>query len=111
MKLCLCGTYGLQMSGSSYGPATKMFSIAFVSINFRLCTTRLDVVCGTDGVTYSNHCNLKAVACQTGDPNLKLASQGKCPNCSPIVEAVEAEPEGKHFKFEQKKFKFGRAPP
>ena len=49
-------------------------------------------MCGNDGVTYTNLCNLNAVACQTGE-DIKIVSNGKCR----VIEAVEAEPEDGEF--------------
>ena len=65
----------------------------FFLVNFRICNARFDVVCGSDGVTYSNPCNLNAVACHTGS-DIKIVSKGKC---LPCLEAVEAEPEDGRF--------------
>ena len=35
-------------------------------------------VCGSNGVTYSNECALKSVACQSGDADLKVTKNGPC---------------------------------
>ena len=52
----------------------------------------MDLTCGSDGVTYTNLCNLNAVACQTGE-DIKIVSKGKCH----VIEAVEAEDEDGEF--------------
>ena len=65
---------------------------------FRTCPTKLDLMCGSDGVTYTNLCNLNAVACQTGQ-DIEIVSNGKCR----VIEAVEAEPEDGRFLGTQEK--------
>ena len=62
------------------------------STTFRTCPTNLDLICGTDNVTYTNECNLKAIACQT-DTQIDIASKGKCGQAQPTLEAVEAAAE------------------
>ena len=34
-------------------------------------------VCGSDGITYPNHCSLKIAKCK-GKPDLTVAYRGKC---------------------------------
>ena len=62
------------------------------STTFRTCPTNLDLICGTDNVTYTNECNLKAIACQT-DTQIEIASKGKCgqESSQPTLEAIEAD--------------------
>ena len=44
----------------------------------QFCTFDYKPVCGSDGQTYSNECDLKGTACREGKLNLTVASQGEC---------------------------------
>lgn len=48
--------------------------------NLEKCDFDHNPVCGTDGVTYSNHCNLKGTSCALGLPDLKVQHEGKAGN-------------------------------
>lgn len=41
------------------------------------CPIDENYVCGTDGVTYKNECNLRATACQN-KLNVRVQSRGEC---------------------------------
>ena len=43
-----------------------------------VCTADYKPVCGTDGKTYSNYCNLLQNACTTKMKNLTKAHEGEC---------------------------------
>ena len=41
------------------------------------CPMHYDPVCGTDGKTYGNHCEITAENCRT-KANIRVANKGKC---------------------------------
>lgn len=43
-----------------------------------VCTADYKPVCGTDGKTYPNFCNLLQNACTTKKKNLTMAHEGEC---------------------------------
>ena len=42
------------------------------------CTLDFKPVCGSNNVTYSNECHLKAARCRSGPRDLQIAYQGEC---------------------------------
>ena len=57
-------------------------NIFFTLHNFtgcpQFCTSHYLPVCGTDGKTYGNKCELKKAACKTGNNKLAVAYEGRC---------------------------------
>ena len=49
------------------------------------CPLILDIVCGTDGVTYQTTCVLEAEACKKNDPTLVVAHSGPCVGRGPFT--------------------------
>ena len=57
---------------------------------------RFQYVCGSDGITYKNYCELMRTACMIGDRTLKKKQNGRCgsilPTETPTSSASISEP-------------------
>ena len=54
-----------------------------------VCTADYSPVCGTDGKTYSNYCQLKLAACLTGNKDLTIDYKGECTTGRRKTENIE----------------------
>ena len=55
-----------------------------VSLCVRRCSRIFQPICGTDGVTYSNSCELEKENCLTGKTNQKVCD-GTCDSCTEYI--------------------------
>ena len=58
---------------------SKFFTLLDISDDCtEVCTYQNDPVCGTDGQTYSNPCELRKEACTNSKSQLRIAYRGDC---------------------------------
>jgi len=50
----------------------------------RICPENLALVCGSDGISYSNECELSRADCQSTSGRITQAYTGECRGCSPV---------------------------
>ena len=76
----------VAITTATEGSTAKMVPVVDVDGGNTKCTQScpliLDIVCGTDGVSYQSRCVLEVEACMTGDLTLKPQHLGECePGC------------------------------
>merc|ERR1719402_1124120 len=50
----------------------------------RICPENLALVCGSDGISYGNECELRRADCQSTSSRITQAYTGECRGCSPV---------------------------
>merc|ERR1719317_650807 len=71
----------LPKSINSYSVSKNSYSLSSTECP-KMCTKIYMPVCGSDGTTYNNKCELENASCQSGG-NVTMVSKGACPTAPP----------------------------